>query len=302
MKPTVSVVIPTLSRPSLDRAVRSVLEQTYPVEEIIVVADTDVPVALPSDDRITLLRSGGRAGPARCRQVGIDAAHGTVIALLDDDDEWCQVKLERQLAAVATDVEDGTPWIASSRMVVVGPGDRRRIWPRRLVSSDQSVAEYLYRFNGFTVGGATLQTSTLCFPKELVHVVPWDADPDAPHEEASWLLRIRRAVPEVRLVHHPEVLSTYNVGDPSFSRTSTDRTDEYLAWGLRYLGGESPRVRGDYLSTSPVSAAVSARSLSGVGRSTWSAIRYGRPGPFAVSYAILGAARTLVRAVLAPVR
>lgn len=297
-----SVVIPTLSRPSLDRAVRSVLEQTYPVDEIIVVADTELPVTVPPDDRIVLLRSGGNAGPARCRQIGIAATHGEVIALLDDDDEWCRVKLERQLAAVANDVGAGTPWIASSRMVVVGPGDRRRIWPRRLASSDQSIAEYLYRFTGFTMGGAALQTSTLCFPKELVHFVPWDVDPDAPHEEASWLLRIRRAVPDVRLIHHPEVLSTYNVGDPSFSRASTDRTDEYLAWGLRYLGGESARVRGDYLSTSPVSAAVSARSFAGVGRSTWSAIRYGRPGPFAVSYAILGAARTLVRAVLAPVR
>jgi glycosyltransferase involved in cell wall biosynthesis len=298
----VSVVIPTLSRPSLYRAVRSVLEQTYPVDEIIVVADTDLPVTMPPDDRIVVLRSGGRAGPARCRQLGIDAAHGAVIALLDDDDEWCRVKLERQLAAVAKDVASGKPWIASSRMVVAGPGERRRIWPRRLAASDQSVAEYLYRFTGFTVGGAALQTSTLCFPAELVHLVPWDVDPDAPHEEASWLLRVRRAVPDLRLVHHPGVLSTYNVDGSSLSRAPTDRTDEYLAWGLRNLGEESPRVRGDYLSTSPVSAAVSARSLAGVRRSAWSAIRYGRPGPFAVVYAILGAARILVRSVLAPVR
>ncbi len=102
-----------------------------------------------------------------------------------------------------------------------------------------------------------------------------------------------------------EVLSTYNVRGPSLSRASTDRTDEYLAWGLRYLaGGESPRVRGgDYLSTSPVSAAVSARSLAGVRRSMWSAIRHGRPGPpFAVVYAALGTARILVRSALAPVR
>lgn len=302
MTPSVSVVIPTLSRPSLHRAVRSVLDQTYPVDEIIVVADTDLPVALPPDDRIVVLRSGGRAGPARCRQLGIDAAHGAVIALLDDDDEWCPVKLEHQLAAVANEVPAGKPWIASSRMVVVGPGDRRRIWPRRLAESDQSVAEYLYRFTGFTVGGATLQTSTLCFPVDLVRTVGWDVDADAPHEEASWLLQIRRAVPDVRLVHHPEVLSTYNVRGPSLSRASTDRTDEYLAWGLRYLAGESPRVRGDYLSTSPVSAAVSARSLAGVRRSVWSAIRHGRPGPFAVVYAALGTARILVRSALAPVR
>lgn len=304
--PSVSVVIPTLSRPSLHRAVRSVLDQTYPVDEIIVVADTDLPVALPPDDRIVVLRSGGRAGgPARCRQLGIDAAHGAVIALLDDDDEWCPVKLEHQLAAVANEVPAGKPWIASSRMVVVGPGDRRRIWPRRLAESDQSVAEYLYRFTGFTVGGATLQTSTLCFPVDLVRTVGWDVDADAPHEEASCCCRSGAPSPPTYAWSTIEVLSTYNVRGPSLSRASTDRTDEYLAWGgLRYLaGGESPRVRGgDYLSTSPVSAAVSARSLAGVRRSMWSAIRHGRPGPFAVVYAALGTARILVRSALAPVR
>ena len=52
---------------------------------------------------------------------------------------------------------------------------------------------------------------------------------------------------------------------------------------------------GDYLCTSPVSAAVSARSLSGVRRSLRSALRHGRPGPFALAYAVLSAARIVVR-------
>ena len=302
MRPNVTVVIPTLGRPSLYGAVQSALEQTYPVAEIIVVADTDLAVSLPPDDRIVVLRSEGRVGPARCRQLGIDAAHGSVIALLDDDDEWRRVKLERQLAAVEHEAAFGKPWIASSRMAVVGPGTRRRVWPRRLIGSEQSVAEYLFRFTGFTVGGATLQTSTLCFPVDLVGAVPWDADADAPHEEASWLLRVRRAVPDVCLVHHPDVLSTYHVGNSSLSHSSLDRADEYIAWGLEYLGEESPRVRGDYLCTSPVSAAVSARSLAGVRRSMWSAVRHGRPGPFAVVYAALSAARILVRTAHASVR
>ena len=45
MTPTVSAVIPTIGRPSLGRAVQSVLDQTRPVAEIIVVADTDGPVS-----------------------------------------------------------------------------------------------------------------------------------------------------------------------------------------------------------------------------------------------------------------
>jgi len=96
MNPTVSAVIPTIGRPSLGRAVQSVLGQTRPVAEVIVVADTDAPVPLPPDDRSTLLRGAFRSGPAPCRQLGIDAARGSVIALLDDD-EWYATKLARQL-------------------------------------------------------------------------------------------------------------------------------------------------------------------------------------------------------------
>src|SRR5690242_4415614 len=73
MTRTVSVVIPTIGRPSLARAVQSVLDQTHRVAEIIVVADTDGPLCLPSDDRITLIRTEVASGAARSRQLGIDA-------------------------------------------------------------------------------------------------------------------------------------------------------------------------------------------------------------------------------------
>ncbi len=102
MTPSVSVVIPpTLVRPTLLRAVMSVLGQTFRVEEIIVIAPPpDVPVPLPVDDRILVLRAEIGLGLLAEGNGGIEAAHGNVIALLDDDDEWYPTKLQRQLAAV----------------------------------------------------------------------------------------------------------------------------------------------------------------------------------------------------------
>jgi glycosyltransferase involved in cell wall biosynthesis len=298
--PNVSAVIPSIGRPSLGRAVQSVLNQTRPVTEIIVVADANAPVALPLDDRIVLLRTDFvGSGPARARQRGIDAATGSVIALLDDDDEWYPSKLAHQLQAV--DSMADAHWIASSRISVLGPGNRRRIWPRRVIEPGESVSEYLFRFTGLTFGGAALQTSTLCFPAELAREVRWDTHADAPHDEPSWLIRVQRKIPDVRVVQLPDVLSTYNVQGSSVSRDTSDRIDEYIDWGLHYLAAESPRVLGDYLCTSPVSAAVSARSLSGVQRSLRSALRHGRPGPFALAYAVLNAARIMVRSAW-PVR
>jgi len=300
MTPTVSVVIPTVGRQSLKRAVQSVLNQTLPVAEIIVVVDTDQPVTVPAHDRITTLRTPFRGGPAKARQLGIDAAQGSVIALLDDDDEWHPTKMERQLAAVRA--ANHPHWIASSRMAMVGPGARRRILPRRLIEPRQPLADYWFRFSGLRQGGAALQTSTLCFPTELARNVRWDAHVGAAHDEPSWLINVQRAIPELRIIQLADVLGIYNVQHESESRPQSDCTECYIEWGLQYLSTESKRVLGDYLCTSPVSAAVSAGSLSGVRRSLQSALQHGRPGPFAVTFALLSAARIVGHSTMSKVR
>jgi glycosyltransferase involved in cell wall biosynthesis len=299
MKPSVSAVIATIGRPSLEKAVRSVLDQTHPVDELIVVSAADVQTSMPADDRIVLLRNRDGGGASRSRQLGIDAAKGSVIALLDDDDVWSPTKLARQLAAAQS--VDSDHWIMSSRMLVQGPGGRQRMWPRRLIKPGESVAEYLFRFSGLGFGNANLQTSTLCFPTALGRRVRWGAASDEPHDEPSWLIRAQRAIPDLRVVQLPETLSVYNIAGPSVSRDSSDRTDTYIQWGLHHLGGESPRVLGDYLCTSPVSAAVSAQSLKGVRLAASSAVRHGRPGPFAIAYAALNAARILARTAVSAI-
>ena len=59
---------------------------------------------------------------------------------------------------------------------------------------------------------------------------------------------------------------------------------------------------GDYLCTSAVSAAVSARSLKGVRLAVSSAVRHGQPGPFAIAYAVLNVARIIVRTAVSAIR
>lgn len=289
---TVSVVVPTVGRASLHRAVQSVLDQTEPVAEVIIVVDTDQPLSYPSDSRIILLRNDSCLGPAASRQRGIDAATGTVIALLDDDDEWHPDKLHRQLGAVEG---AGPHWLSSCRIAAEGPGRRRRVWPRRLIRPTDSVADYLFRFTGMRHGGRLLQTSTLCFPVELARVVRWDAHAGEVHDEPSWLLGVSRTFPDLQVIQLPEVLSTYHLGAESESRQTADRTDDYIDWGLRHLAGESARLRGDYLCSSPVSAAVAARSLPGIRRAVAASLRHGRPGLPALGFAALSAVRVMIR-------
>jgi glycosyltransferase involved in cell wall biosynthesis len=108
--PTVSVIVPTFNRRDvLPRALDSVLKQRGAgLVELIVVDDgsTDETAALVRADypQARLLRQENR-GVSAARNVGIQAAQGEWIALLDSDDYWLEGKLARQLTAIAEQPE-----------------------------------------------------------------------------------------------------------------------------------------------------------------------------------------------------
>jgi len=112
--PRVSVVIPTHNRAAmLERALQSVLAQTYPDFEVIVVDDGSAePVAgmveRLCDPRLRVLRLEPNRGVARARNAGIAEARGDWIAFLDDDDEWLPAKLSLQMARLDADTDPKT--------------------------------------------------------------------------------------------------------------------------------------------------------------------------------------------------
>lgn len=100
----VSVVIPTYNRAGLiGETLDSVLNQTVPVDEIIVVDDgsTDnTPEILAGyGSRIKCIRIPNSGHCTVPRNVGFAAARGDYVAQLDDDDIWHPTKIEKQLAA-----------------------------------------------------------------------------------------------------------------------------------------------------------------------------------------------------------
>lgn len=98
----ISVIIPTYNRPKLiGTALRSVLDQTINDLEIIVVDgsknnDTREQICKINDSRIKYLKINN-VSAANSRNIGIDEAKGDLIAFNDDDDIWCNNKIERQL-------------------------------------------------------------------------------------------------------------------------------------------------------------------------------------------------------------
>lgn len=109
---TVSVVIPTYNRRErLAQALASVLQQTRPVDEIVVVDDgstddtremLDEFVRQHSEMSVLVIHQENR-GPSAARNAGMYAASGDLIAFLDDDDIWLPEKTKRQLSVFASD-------------------------------------------------------------------------------------------------------------------------------------------------------------------------------------------------------
>ena len=90
----VSVIIPTYNRPGyLAQAVHSVLQQTQPVFEIIIVDDGSLPIHHPKiaalkqlDDCISVFNFPKNKGASAARDYGLEKSDGDYIIFLDDDD------------------------------------------------------------------------------------------------------------------------------------------------------------------------------------------------------------------------
>lgn len=98
---TISVVIAVYNQRSyIEDAIRSVLAQDWPVQEIIVVddgsTDADYSELETLFERVHVIRTENR-GVSRARNLGAAKANSSVVTFLDADDVWRPGKLCRQM-------------------------------------------------------------------------------------------------------------------------------------------------------------------------------------------------------------
>lgn len=89
----VSVVIPTIGRESLQRAVDSVLSQNNVEVDIIVVDDSEEQDIIIKSTEV--LKTGGGRGVSYARNLGIGKSSNEFVAFMDDDDYWNSDHLEK---------------------------------------------------------------------------------------------------------------------------------------------------------------------------------------------------------------
>ncbi|MGL5257921.1 MAG: glycosyltransferase family 2 protein, partial [Proteocatella sp.] len=109
MEYLVSTIIPTYKRADmLDRAILSVLNQTYKCVEVVVVDDNDpnsewriktknIMSKYQGDKRIKYICHEKNMNGSVARNTGIKNASGEIVCFLDDDDEFEKNKIQNQL-------------------------------------------------------------------------------------------------------------------------------------------------------------------------------------------------------------
>ena len=106
----VTVVITTCRREPhiVNRAIQSVIKQTYTKWQLIIVDDSpssyeyrskvkDIVQAIPRNYDILFIQNKNNYGACYSRNLALEKAKGKYVAFLDDDDEWLENKLEVQV-------------------------------------------------------------------------------------------------------------------------------------------------------------------------------------------------------------
>jgi glycosyltransferase involved in cell wall biosynthesis len=258
--PEISVVIPTRGRALFaERAVRSVLAQSFQDFEIVVVIDgpdleTSEAMRQCLDERLHVIHLGENVGGSEARNIGVRFARGKWIALLDDDDEWFPDKLERQRELGCS--MGGRYAFVASRFIERTEA-AERVLPRRMPADGEIFSEYLFARRGWQSGEGFLQTSTWFVSRALMIKVPFTRDLKR-CQDLDWLLHAA-ALPEVEIQVAPEILAVFH-HDESRARVSRSADWRFLySWAMANKSYFTPRAFSFFIAAFCVPSAAKQR-------------------------------------------
>lgn len=245
-EPLVTVYLPTRNRKiSLKRAIESVLKQTWPSIELIVVDDasdddtTDLLSEFPKSASLQVIRNDSPIGAAASRNLVITRANGTFITGLDDDDRW----MPRRIELMLNEFQENYSGVSSDDLMDYG---KRLIrWKKRKLITHRDLLYY-------NCAGNQLLTKT----EYLQNLGGFDESLSSAQDYDLWI-RLTEAYGPI--VNAPYLLQTVDMRSERESITTSGRKIEgyracfekhrskmtpkqvaYQQYRLKLSGGENP--------------------------------------------------------------
>jgi glycosyltransferase involved in cell wall biosynthesis len=189
MTPLLSVVIPTIGRRSLEKAVKSALDNLAHTEVIVVVDRAS------ELENVKLLLKGlpcrivrGRGiGSAAARNTGMDLATGDFLAFLDDDDTWNTHKADRQIARILAAVNPELTLCGASIAFRDSKNKIRRQSKPRFSGNPDSVPNYLISRRNVRFRGNSYCSSALLGKRTFLVKSRWNEDQND-HDDWQYLI------------------------------------------------------------------------------------------------------------------
>lgn len=264
---TVDVVIPTIGRHSLLRAVRSAINQTVRTRVWVVLDRPDQRFTverLLEGMRCEVLVTSGRQGGAVARNLGFTAGSSQCIAFLDDDDWWSPEFLRSRLEALhgPDDVEPDLVLGAfkhgnkdSDEGFVTVP----RVAPP--VEAPAKIPNYMLMRNRLKFGRNAVQTSSMLFRRCSLRAKPWDEHLE---KHQDWdLVASLVANPAIRVAWDEAPLAHIEKDSPSSVSRRRNWRISYNWWRSRQVQF-SRRASADFLFAHVLRAAIAQRNLTGI--------------------------------------
>jgi len=198
----VSVVITTCNGHfKLSRALKSVLTRTHKDLEIIVVDGTkdslqahitkDIANAF-KDKRIKYIHLENDTGPQNARNIGCKTSKGKYIAMLDDDDEWSPVKIEKQLKESK---DNNTDLVGCNAMVIFKVAGFNDKFGTQKAKEEPTYKDLLTGFD------MSLTSSIFIKSEVLKEVGYWTDDLIAPEYDLA--LRVAKKGYKIKIIQEP---------------------------------------------------------------------------------------------------
>jgi glycosyltransferase involved in cell wall biosynthesis len=226
----VSVVIPCFNHAAyLDEAIQSVLAQTYPHFEIVVVDDgsTDNTADVAGRHAGVQLLKQGNQGLSAARNAGLAASSGEFVIFLDADDRLKPRALEVGLRTLRA--HPGCAFVSGQVELTHGDGSLMRAAQHRIVDRDH------YRM--LLQGNPVLSHATVVFRRQVLEIIGGFDPALEACEDYDLYLRIARRFPAYT---HEECVAEYRRHGANMHRDPA----RMLVGALKALRKQKSKARG----------------------------------------------------------